>query len=242
MGPRVSNFNIYLPEVCDSWMRYVNAYGAPKQANIDFPDSTNWRHSRYPVADLSDTMYAHNLDYIKEAIRLCTLPYKNKLLNNLDVYLTSYPDLEHCNARADGRGMLFYGRGTPIPKATTHYAAIHELGHVFDYRFFRGRYRRMGHEDGNTPLFHYYRLRNWLKEEKDPDASGGYYWVEDGKEVRWAGDAHLPWHERIVERFAEDFRWLFGGALAKQDHWSLNCDPPGNDVKELMLEVIRADM
>jgi hypothetical protein len=217
----------YLPEEVDKGFNYHHRYyHTNKVPTLFYPEESNWHDYVDEVADLDRVTYSHEQSFILEAFEQCTYPHKEKLFENLDLYFTSYPHAKHINASADGKGISFYGRGTQIPKGMSHYIAIHELGHVFDYRFVCC---------DNDKLYQYYELRNWETEEVNVHSRDENDEPIVEKKCQWKDDQDLPWQDKIVERFAEDFRYLFGGELAKQDYWGMACDPPDEKIEEFMI-------
>jgi hypothetical protein len=219
----------YLPDEMNKCFRYEeNYYHFIKQPTLHYPEESNWKTYSDIVADLKRATYHHEQTFVEEAFKECTYPYKEKLFDNLDVYITTYPHAEHVNAAADKLGIVLYGRGTQIPRGMTHYITLHELGHVFDYKCVTS---------DKDKLYRYYELRNWETEEVD---NWGYNenkeYVLIGKRTQWKDDRDMPWQDKIIERFAEDFRYLFGGELAKQGYWGMKCDPPGDEIRNFMIE------
>lgn len=103
-----------------------------------------------------------------------------------DIYLLPYPRRDGLNSAA-GPHLIFLSPGVlPLPAAYQHSQVVHELGHVVQYA-------RM--PDGDDADWTRYRtLRG----------------ITDGS-VYYAGARHA---DRPHEIFAEDFRALFGDALA----------------------------
>lgn len=221
----------FSPEQVNEGFKYHERYyHSSKVPTLFYPESSNWKGYIDPVVDLQRKTYSHDLLYIKEAFEQCSYPYKDKLFDYLDIYFTDYPHADHVNASADGKGIVFYGRGTQIPKGMSHYIAIHELGHVFDYRFVTC---------DKDKLSEYYELRNWDTEYVTYRSRDDNDELVEEEKLQWKDDSDLPWQDKIIERFAEDFRYLFGGELAKQDYWGMLCDPPDDEIKDFMIEMGR---
>src|SRR5262245_10449144 len=103
-----------------------------------------------------------------------------------EVFILPYPRRDGLQSAAAPQLMLLSPGVTPLSTEQQHAAVLHELGHVIQYQFM---------PDGAADLWSRYRHLRGIADE-----------------LRFSADA--PHADRPHEIFAEDFRVLFGDALA----------------------------
>ena len=148
----------------------------------------------------------HSFDEQEVRNALAAVSYRLDGLN-ADILLLPYPRRGALDSGA-GPGLILLSPGVaPIPVAQQHAEFVHELGHVVQYQWL---------PDGD-PRWSVYLLRRGIE---DPARYS-------------AGAIHA---NRPHEIFAEDFRALFGGALAnysgsiENSNLTYPADVPGLDV------------